>query len=494
MRQDKSHGVPSHRIGSPFRYNPGMGDSSDAATSAPGITFWGAARAVTGSMHLIEAEGRRILLDCGLTQGRSEESRQRNSRFPFHPHQVDAVVLSHAHVDHCGNLPSLVRQGFRGPIYCTAATSDLIGVMLADSARIQEEEAAHGNILRRYREPWIEPLYTRSDAENAVALAEAIPYGEPREILPGILLTLTEAGHVLGSAIVHLKFASGGSLTFTGDVGRRGMPILRPTGSIPPAHTIICESTYGGHVHEPVEQTAERLSEVVRRTFDRGGKVLIPAFSLGRTQLVIHFLCREMRLGNIPRQTILVDSPLAANIAEVYRRHPEALAPEATEDLAENLDFLGGPMVRYIRSYEESMRMRVNPGPGIIVASSGMCEAGRIVHHLKHHIDDPRCSVVLVSYQAQGTVGRRMLENSPTVRFLGKDWNKWAEIVHLDGFSGHADQEDFLAYLAPLVGKVRRICLVHGESGRSEALATALRRAGFPDVVLPDVGTRLALM
>jgi metallo-beta-lactamase family protein len=459
----------------------------------PNITFWGAARSITGSMHLIEAAGRRILLDCGLTQGRSEEARQRNSQFPFHPNRIDAVLLSHAHIDHCGNLPSLVRQGFSGPIYCTPATRDLIGVMLEDSARIQEEEAAHDNIKRNYREPFLEPLYTRLDAERAVESAIGLPCGQRREILPDVFLTLHEAGHILGSAIVHLTFVAGGSLTFTGDVGRRGAPILKPTTYIPSADVLVCESTYGGHVHEPIEQTATRLADVVRRTIEREGKVLIPAFSLGRTQLVVHYLCRAMRNGDAPLVPIYVDSPLAADVAEVYRHHPEALAPEAVRSLAEDPDYLGGRMVRYIRSFEESVQLAESSGAHVIVAASGMCEAGRIVYHLKRHIDDPRCSVVLVSYQAQGTPGRQMLERGPTVRFLGRDWNKWAEIVHLDGFSGHADQEDFLAYLQPLAGKVGTVCLVHGESDRGEALAVGLRDVGFSDVRLPDVGDCVAL-
>jgi metallo-beta-lactamase family protein len=444
-------------------------------------------------MHLIDAQGKKILLDCGLTQGRRDDARRRNDRFPFHPHQVDAVVLSHAHIDHCGNLPSLVRQGFRGQVYCTPATRDLVAVMLQDSARIQEEDAAHANILRQYREPTVEPLYTRDDAEWTVDRIEAIPYGQRQEIMPGVRLTLHEAGHILGSAMVHLNFADGGSLTFTGDLGRRGMPVLRPTAPIPPANVVVCESTYGGHVHEPIERTAGRLVEVVKRTVERGGKVFIPAFSLGRTQLVIHYLCRALRSGEIPRLPVYVDSPLAADISEVYRRHPEALDPVEVRHLAEDPDYLGSPLVHYVRSFEESMRIAEREGPHVVVAASGMCEAGRIVHHLKHHIDDPRCSVVLVSYQASGTPGRRMLEHGPTVRFLGREWNKWADVVHLDGFSGHADQEDFLAYLTPLAGNVDHLCLVHGDNERAGALATALRGVGFSDVTLPDIGTRVAL-
>ena len=468
-------------------------DRPEDAISQPAITFWGAARAVSGSMHLVEAQGRSVLLDCGLTQGRRDESRQRNLHFPFHPRQIDAVVLSHAHVDHCGNLPSLVRQGFAGPVYCTPPTRDLLPVMLEDSARIQEEEAAHDNIRRQYREPWADPLYTRADADAAVERARAIPCDSRREILPGVSLTFVEAGHILGSAMIHLDFAEGGSLTFTGDLGRRGMPILRPAAPIPPAEVVVCESTYGGCVHEPIEQSAATLADVVRRTAERGGKVLIPAFSLGRSQLVIHYLCRAMREGAAPRLPIYVDSPLAADITAVYRRHPDALTAEERKHLGEQPDFLGGDMVQYVRSFEESAQISAQSGPHVVVAASGMCEAGRIVHHLKHHIDDPRCSVVLVSYQAAGTPGRRMQERGPTVRFLGRDWNKWAEVIHLDGFSGHADQEDFLAYFQPLAGKVRKVCLVHGERERGEALAQGLRAAGFADVVSPEVGERVAL-
>jgi metallo-beta-lactamase family protein len=470
------------------RYNASMKPNQEQG-STPAITFWGAARAVSGSMHLVEAEGRRILLDCGLNQGRSDDARQRNSQFPFHPRQIDAVILSHAHIDHSGNLPSLVRQGFRGPIYCTAPTRDLLTVMLADSARIQEEEAAHENIRQRYREPWREPLYTQTDVAAATGLAEAIPWRSKREILRGVQLTLLNAGHVLGSAMVHLTFASGGSVTFTGDLGRRGMPVLKSPDPVPPANVVICESTYGGEVHQPVTQATAQLIEIVQRTSARGGRVLIPAFSLGRTQLIVHQLCAAMRAGELEWMPIHVDSPLAADISDVYRRHAEGLRSEARQDL----EFLGGKWVRYIREFEQSLRLSQNPEARIIVASSGMCEAGRILHHLKNAIDDPRCAVALVSYQAAGTTGRKMLDRGPTVRFLGKDWNKWAEITRLEGFSAHADQPDVLAYLQPLLGKAGKICLVHGENERAEALAAALRDQGWPDVCMPSVGDRVEL-
>jgi metallo-beta-lactamase family protein len=363
----------------------------------------------------------------------------------------------------------------------------LLGIMLEDSARIQEEEAAHFNIRHHYREPLLEPLYTQTDADYTIDLAVALSCRSRREILPGVVLTLHEAGHILGSAMVHLGFASGGSLTFTGDLGRRGMPILRPADPIPPADVVICESTYGTTAHIPLEETVAQLTETVKRTLARGGKVLIPAFSLGRTQLVVHHLCDAMRSGTLPRMQIYVDSPLAADIATVYQQHPECLQ----ENLAPSHDFLGSSMVRYVRDFQESMRLSVNPEARIIVAASGMCEAGRIVQHLQHHIDDPRSTVILVSFQAAGTPGRKMLEKGPTVRFLGKEWNKWAEIVHLEGFSGHADQPDFLAYFEPLLGRVEEICLVHGERERGEGLASALTEHGFTNVSLPGIGDRV---
>jgi metallo-beta-lactamase family protein len=459
------------------------------------VTFWGAAQVVTGSMHLLESGNKRILLDCGLYQGKREESRQRNAKFPFHPRQVDSVLLSHAHIDHCGNLPTLVRQGFDGPIYCTPATRDLLAVMLADSAKIQEEDAAHLNILRNFAEPWVQPLYSRADVDRVLAQCVGIDYGTTRELGKGLRFQFIEAGHVLGSAMVRIiaDTPSGErTLIFTGDLGRRSLPQLRPTAPIPAGDVLICESTYGNRLHEDVEHTLEKLFSAINRTIKRGGKVLIPAFSLGRTQLVIHFLEEGVRSGQIPRVPIHVDSPLAADISEVYAMHPECLSDDARERIKEE-GILGGDVVEYIREFEDSLRVSARPDPMIVVASSGMCDAGRILHHLKLHIDDPRCTVILVSYQAQGTTGRRLLEKSPTVRFLGKDWNKWLEVVHLDGFSAHADRDDFLAFLQPLAGNVGRTRLIHGERDQAEALAETMRKMGFGDVSVPEPGEKVSV-
>jgi metallo-beta-lactamase family protein len=465
-------------------------------TGEPALTFWGAAGGVTGSMHLLECGNSKVLLDCGLHQGRREEARLRNAHFPFHPHQIDAVIVSHAHIDHCGNLPTLLRHGFDGPIYCTPPTRDLLRVMLADSAKIQEEDAAHLNIARGYAEPWVQPLYTAVDVEKVFARLVSVPYNRDHDAAKGVRFRFIEAGHVLGSAMVHVIAAAPDrdrTLTFSGDMGRRGLPILKPTGAIPPADVLVCESTYGNRTHRSFSETVEKLYAAVRDTAERGGKVLIPAFSLGRTQLIIHVLQQGLREGKLPRIPVFVDSPLASEVAGVYRSHPNALSDDVARDLRDGHGLLGGDGVSYVRDFEESTLLATRRGPAVIIASSGMCDAGRIQGHLKQLIDDPRCTIILVSYQAPGTVGRKLLEPKPTVRFLGREWNKWIEVLHLDGFSGHADKTDFAAYLAPLAGKVGKVRLIHGESEQAEALADALREMGFDDVAVPVPGDRAVL-
>ncbi len=462
----------------------------------PTLTFWGAAGGVTGSMHIIETGNHKILLDCGLHQGRREEARQRNGHFPFHPDQIDAVIVSHAHIDHCGNLPTLLRQGFDGPIYCTPPTCDLLRVMLADSAKIQEEDAAHLNIARNYAEPWVQPLYTVNDVEKVFSRLVSVPYGRDTDATKTVRFRFIEAGHVLGSAMVHVVVAAPDrdrTLTFSGDMGRRGLPILKPTGTIPPADVLVCESTYGNRTHRSFSETIEKLYATIRDTMDRDGKVLIPAFSLGRTQLIIHVLQQGLREGKLPPIPIFVDSPLASEVAGVYRAHPNSLSDEIAQALREGHGLLGGDGVTYVRDFEQSTLLATRPGPSVIIASSGMCDAGRIQQHLKQLVDDPRCTIILVSYQASGTVGRRLLEPKSTVRFQGRDWNKWIEVVHLDGFSGHADKHDFTAYLGPIAGKVGKVRLIHGEREQSESLAGMLRELGFDDVAVPSPGDRVTI-
>jgi metallo-beta-lactamase family protein len=462
-----------------------------SASAAPSLTFWGAAHTVTGSMHLLRLDGRQFLLDCGLYQGHRAEARQRNSQFPFRPRDIDAVLLSHAHIDHCGNLPTLVRQGFSGSIYCTPATRDLAAVMLADSAKIQEEDAEY---LGRHREPGqpaVEPLYDRRDVPPTVKLIQPVCYDRPFDLGGGLVLRLVDAGHILGSAMVALAMPAGGRecrLTFTGDLGRKGQPILRDPAPVPPADLLIAESTYGNRDCPPPDESAERLGEIIRRTAARGGKVLIPAFSLGRTQTIIYFLHQLIQAGRLPELPIYVDSPLAADATEVFRLHPECFDKETADLLLQEPDLFGRGRVHYLRTPAQSKELNGRPGPCVIVASSGMCESGRILHHLKHNIEDARCTVILVGYQAPDTLGRRLADKEREVRILDRTFKVKAEVVVLSGFSSHADHDEMLAALAPLAGQVRQVRLVHGDPDASEALAGDLWARGFADVAVPDRG------
>jgi metallo-beta-lactamase family protein len=470
--------------------------ATPSAAPALRVTFEGAARTVTGSMHLVEADSVKLLLDCGLFQGRRAEERARNCCFPFDPRAIDAVVLSHAHIDHSGNLPNLVRQGFSGPIYCTPATLDLLSVMLTDSAKIQEEDAAYLNRHREPGEPPIEPLYERRDVFRTVKLACAIPYDRPHDILPGIQARFVDAGHLLGSAMVALHLNVDGrkhTITFTGDLGRRGLPILRDPAPIPPAELLISESTYGGHTHPPADSLVDGLEQVVRRTAERGGKVLVPAFSVGRTQTVLYYLHQLMSAGRLAPLPIFVDSPLASAATEVFRLHPECFDDETAVLLQDDPDLFGQKRVHYIQSVEESKRLNAVRHPCVIIAASGMCESGRILHHLKHNIEDPRTTVLIIGFQAPETLGRRLVERRPQVRILNKMLQVRAEVVVMNGFSSHADQQDFLSFLGPLAGKVKAVRLVHGEMDRAQALADSLRAAGFPDVQIPEPGDAFTL-
>jgi metallo-beta-lactamase family protein len=447
-------------------------------------------------MHLVNANGRTVLLDCGLFLQRGPEGMQRNRAFPFDPRRIDAIVLSHAHIDHSGNLPNLVRQGFSGPIYCTPPTRDLIAPLLADSARIHEEEARRANLWLSVGSPEVPALSTQTDVDRTLQLCVPLRFEQDREILPGINVRLLDAGHVLGSAMVALTVAGPdrpARLFFTGDLGRHNMPLLPPPVPIPPADVVICESTYGGKRHEPFARMLEAMRVLVRQTIDRGGKVLIPAFSLGRTQIVVHCLQQLWLKRWLPEVPIFVDSPLAGRITEVFRQHPDYLTAEAAKELDEPVNFTAGPLLHYVHTVEESKALNARKEPCIIVASSGMGEGGRILHHLTHHIDDPRCTVILVSYQPRDTLGWRLLENKPTVRILGRDWNKWADVVILRGFSSHADHGGIVDAMAPLVGQAGKICLVHGDLESAQALATDLEKHGFDEVTIPEPGQTISI-
>jgi metallo-beta-lactamase family protein len=426
-------------------------------------------------MHLLEFGDHRFLLDCGITRGRREDARRRNWDFGFDSSTIDAVFVSHAHVDHCGNLPNLVRQGFSGPIYCTPATRDLIEVMLKDTARINQ----HENLMRAdVRDPrHAEFLFDYEDVDRVMEMCSGVEYQEPTTINPDVQIRFIDAGHILGSAMIELKGRIGGrvySIVFTGDLGRRGVPYVAEPSQVPAADLIICEGTYGGKTHDSLESMSAKMSAIVTSTLERGGKILIPAFSLGRTHLVLSYLRLWMAKGLLPRIPIYVDSPLAHKLDQVFRKHRNQLMPEMAE-----IECV------WLESEDDARHTSTQREQCIIVASGGMCEGGRIVHHLKNHIDDPRSTIVLVSYQAPDSIGAQLLSPGPTVRFHGKTWNKWIAVAEVKGFSGHADKNDFEWLLEGAVAGTSRVRLVHGEPESLFALEKQLQQMGFTDVRAP---------
>ncbi len=464
----------------------------------PEILFHGAAEEVTGSMHLICVDGRWVALDCGLFQGRRAEAEEKNRTWPVPPKDIAAVILSHAHIDHTGRLPRLVRDGFEGPVYCTPATRDLCAVMLPDSAHIQEEDTQYVNKRRRRRGlPPVEPLYEYEHALAAIQLMRTASYNRLIPIVPGLLAAFHEAGHMLGSAGIRLEFGKRDgetpSLFFSGDVGGFDKPILRDPAPFPPTDTILCESTYGGRVIEEVDTAKERLREIVRRTLDRDGKVIIPSFAVGRTQTIVYYLHEQFVSKRLPRVPVYIDSPLAVNATEVFKLHPECYDAEARAFHRVTGDILGNGCCTYIRTVEESKALHLREDPCIIIAGSGMCEAGRIRHHLKNNIANPRHTILLPGYQAAHTLGRKLVDGARVITLFHEEFEVRAEVHQLHGFSGHADQRDLLRLLAPRAADAERVILVHGEPDQTVALADKLREAGFPSVLMGRRGMQMGL-
>ena len=458
------------------------------------LTFWGGAGQVTGSMHLLEAAGGRFLLDAGLFQGRRAATHELNARLPFDARRLDGIVLSHAHIDHSGRLPLLVRHGFHGPIYATPATRDLCAVMLPDAAHIQEKD--HAYLQRRGKAgPESEPLYNMADAVEVQDLLVGVPYRRITHLRKHLALELVEAGHILGSATVDLRITEGGShrLVFSGDIGRPGLPIVRDPEPPPgPVDTLIIESTYADRDHESVAGAERRLGEAVRRTAARGGKVLVPAFALGRAQEIVYALHQLWRLGDIPELPIFIDSPLAVNATEVFRLHPE-IFDQRERLIASGARLFDFPLVRYVRGVEESKALNRMHGPAVIVAASGMAEAGRILHHLINGIGDQRNLVLFVGFQAEHTLGRRMQSGAEIVKILGDEYPLRAEVETIGGYSAHADRNELRAWVRRLGGPVRRAFVVHGEPNALGAMATILREEGVRDVVIPKHGEAFEL-
>lgn len=455
------------------------------------INFHGAAQTVTGSQHLIEINGSRLLLECGLYQGKRAEAFARNRNFLFDPRSVNAVILSHSHIDHSGNLPHLVKHGFTGTIYCTHATADLADVMLQDSGHIQESDAEFINKkeARRGGEP-IEPLYTQEDAVRVAGHFCGVDYGQVFEPVPGVTARLIEAGHILGSAAVSLELTEKGRkvrLWFSGDIGRRDLPLLRDPILPDEADYLLMESTYGDKPHRGPQLAFEEFREVVKRTAERGGKVIIPAFAVGRTQELVYWL-NEMMSDGLAPLPVYVDSPLAVKASDVFKRHPEVFDAETNQFIRENrhpaLDF---KMLTYIRSVEESKALNDRKDPMVIISASGMAETGRILHHLKNNIENPKTTICIVSWQAPDTLGRLLADRQKQVRIYGEAYDVKAEVVTIGGLSGHAGQDLLMEYALSANGKSRKVFLVHGEEKSALILQNKLKDIGVRQVAYPEM-------
>lgn len=446
------------------------------------ITFWGAARTVTGSQHLVECGEIKTLLDCGLYQGRRADSYRLNQHLPFDARAVHALVLSHAHIDHSGNIPNLVKSGFAGDIVCTHATRDLCAIMLRDSGAIQEEDAAYLNRHRKHG-PRIEPIYGVDDAAAALKQFVSYDYHRPIAVAPHIRATFAEAGHMLGSATTLLELREGNRivrLCFSGDLGRIGLPILRDPEPMPEADYLILESTYGDRVHPPIQEATQALAEAIRRVVDRSGRLIIPAFAVGRTQEIVYRLNDLMLQGQLPDVPIFVDSPLAVNVTEVFRTHPECYDGETHAMLRRDPDgsVFGFGRLHYVRSVEHSKALNDLREPAVIISASGMAENGRVLHHLRHAIGDPRNMILFVSFQAPDTLGAKILRGDRFVKILGDEFAVRAEVRRIEAFSGHADRNNLLNWVRPQAKTLRGVFLVHGEPEPMAALAAGIADLG----------------
>lgn len=463
------------------------------------LTFWGAARTVTGSKHLLElSNGKKLLLDCGLFQGRRAESRERNQDFGFDPRTLDVVLLSHAHIDHAGLLPKLYREGFRGKVFATHATYDLASLLLYDSAHIQEKDIRFVNKLRRKKgKPAVEPLYDEADVEGILSLFVGMPYNHSFSPVEGVEVIYRDAGHILGSATMVLTIKDNGKtikLGFTGDVGSPNRPILRDPQPMDDCDYLISESTYGGKVHEPVEASKKELAKLIQRTSARGGKVIIPAFSVGRTQEIVYTLDQLWNEGELPQIPVYVDSPLAVNATGVFLAHPECFDRELLEYMRTDENPFGFEKLQYIRQAERSKALNGARVPMVIISASGMCEAGRILHHLRNNIEDPKNTVLIVGYCADHTLGKRIVDRKPKVRIFGEQHHLRAEVVVMNRYSAHADEPGLVNVINELdKDRLRNIFLVHGAPERQEAFQSRLQQEGYKGVMIPEHGESVVL-
>ncbi len=452
------------------------------------ITFHGAAGQVTGSSHLLEINGQRILLDCGLFDGDRSDPEGPNRNFTFEPRDLDAVIVSHAHNDHIGRLPCLVRAGYNGPIYVTPATADITNVMLRDSARIQRDDARHA-APREPGGPPVEPLFELIDVEWVVERFQRTSYGQTVEILPGIRLTYHNAGHILGSAIVQLDFEEDGTarrFVFTGDLGRRSMGLLPDPVIIKEIDVLVTESTYGARELDPYEKLMKQLHAIVSRATRLQSKIIIPAFSLGRTQRMVYCLQELFAVHKVRPIPIYVDSPLSLRLTDIHRTYPQAYTPEAQRLMDADPTYFGSKYVDYCETWDDSRRLNYVTGPAVIISSSGMCEAGRIRHHLRHAVEDPDNAIVIVSYQAEKTLGRQIAEGAERIQIMDQWFELNAAVYVLDGFSGHADRNDLAWWFEQTGGSIKKAFAVHGEPESLEAIAPLLQKHVIEPVVIPE--------
>jgi metallo-beta-lactamase family protein len=458
------------------------------------LQFCGGAQTVTGSQSLITVNGKKILFECGLFQGRREESYQKNLNFMFNPAEIDYVILSHAHIDHSGNLPNLVKQGFKGSIYATPATIDLCKFMLRDSAYLQEKDLEWVNKIRlRQHQSIIEPLYTIHDVEATLELFVDVDYDQTFTIAPGVEVMFRDAGHILGSAGVHLEITENGrtfQLGLSGDIGRPGIPLMHDPNVLRDLDLLVIETTYGNRLHEPYDTVEEAVAEAIRTTAANGGKVIIPSFAVGRTQLLVYVLHKLFNQNRIPDMPIFVDSPMACHATDVFRDYPEYLDRETTRNfLSHHEDPFGFKRLTYIEDVEASKRLNALAYPHVIISGSGMCEGGRILHHLRNNLDNAKNLLLFVGYAARETLARKLMDGKPVVKVFGEEHNVRCKIQTIDAFSAHADRKDLLNYVdlnSP--SKLKHIFLVHGELEQSSSFKDALRSKGYQNVHIPAIG------
>ncbi|MBI3565772.1 MAG: MBL fold metallo-hydrolase [Elusimicrobia bacterium] len=461
------------------------------------IGFYGAAGEVTGSRHLLDVDGFKVLMDCGLFQGHRTEAIKKNTELPFVPAELDAVLLSHAHVDHCGALPVLAKRGYKGPIHCTEITAELTAIMLLDSAHLQENDALFFNKIHQKDGETIAPLYNEEDARAAIALLTPHPFGEWVQLNDKVRFRFLNAGHVIGSAMIEVEAGAGKDLRrvlFTGDLGRRHTLLMESPQPPKNADYLLIESTYGDRVHETLREIEPMMTEIVTRAIKEKGKILIPSFALERTQELLFVFDKMIRKGQIPPIPLYVDSPMAVSITEIFDKHLDSDSfSQEFKDYCDEGNPFALKYVKYVRTQVESQRLNDLPGPMVILSASGMCEGGRILHHLRNNVDKDTTQIIIVGYQAEGTLGRRLQEGAKKVKIFGLEHPVWARVETIHTFSAHADRDDLMWFMKSLEPRPRTIFLVHGDPDRRQKLAEHLKSEGIDRVAIPEHGESVEL-